>query len=257
MPRILTVCRRPPQAARLSHREDTAKEKNVTGDPFAAAAASAARKATSPFGGTGVATSTEAGDNSKDENKIDGGAGGATAAAVAKRKGEAAAAAAEGAAETKKAKTSRTPAPSPPGNKKLREDEKNRTAHPVPFWNRTNWISGRKDGTGSRGGNDPAGAAKESAAASFGDAGKRAVGEVSGTGTALAGSAGSSAAGKPPPAGESSKRARQGEGGAAAAGLEGVDGAAGGGAAKNPIRFQFRAGYTNAVRRPVRMRDLL
>lgn len=246
------MCRRPPQASRLSHREDSAKEKNVAGDPFAAAA-SAARKATSLFGG----------DKSKDENTSDGGAGGATAAAAAKRKGEAAVATAavSAAAETKKAKTSRTLAPSPPGNKKLREDEKNRTAHPVPFWNRTNWISGRKDGTGARGGggggNDPAGVAKEGAAASSGDAGKRAVGEVSGTGTAMVGSGGSSAAGKPPAAAESSKRARQEEVGAAAAGVEGVDGVAGGGVAKAPIRYQFRAGYTNAVRRPVRMRDLL
>jgi hypothetical protein len=32
---------------------------------------------------------------------------------------------------------------------------------------------------------------------------------------------------------------------------------AGGGRAALPVRYQFHEGYTNAVRRPVRMQDLL
>lgn len=242
----------PPQASRLSHRDDAAVGEK--------AAASLFRKKSAETAAGAVDSKKKSGNKEDTVDTTEG----AAAAAAAKRKGEAA-----GAAETKKTKTNRTPAPSPPGNKKFRDDEKNRTAHPVPFWNRTNWISGRKDGTGSRGGgggNDalstkgtPASrhVDHDSTAANASDSckpsSKRAAGQVSGAGGAQNGgrtaSNSSAAAGSASEAAETSKRARQEGRGATNGVAEGV--------AKVPIRYQFRAGYTNAVRRPVRMRDLL
>ncbi|CAM9528377.1 unnamed protein product, partial [Hapterophycus canaliculatus] len=241
------------EASKLAHREDAAKAgKNAAADPFTAAA-STARKAASPFvvGGDATAAAAQAGSapataaGSDRRNVVE---------TAAERKGEAAAAAA---AATKKA-NSKTPPSSPPANKKFRDIEKDRPVHPVPFWNRTNWISGRKDGTGSRSsggsnGNHKAATAagKESTRVDPLDGvkspAKRAVSEVAGTigGTGKGKSEsrlGAKAAAEP------SKRARQ-EGAGKAGADEGVG--------KARIRYQFRAGYTNAVRRPVRMRDLL
>lgn len=244
-----------PQASRLSHREDVAPGEKAPVSLFGNKSTEAAA----------AAAGTDFKKSSDKANTTDASEGAAAAAAAAKRKGEAAA---EAAAEAKKTKTSRAPAPSLTPNKKFRDEEKNRTAHPVPFWNRTNWISGRKDGTGSRGGGNDAVAAKRTPAlklvdnvstvADGSDSGKssskRAVGQVSGAGrteekgssTTAGGSAGTGSAVE---AAENFKRARQEERGATTGVAEGM--------ATVPIRYQFRAGYTNAVRRPVRMRDLL
>eukprot|EP00752_Nemacystus_decipiens_P016349 g14621.t1 len=253
------------EASRLSHREDV-----VAGGGEKAQVSLFGNK--SPEAAAAAAAVTD-GEKSSDKEDAIGNTEGAAAAAAAagssKRKGNAAAAAAEVEAETKKTKTNRTPAaPSPTANKKFRDEEKNRTAHPVPFWNRTNWISGRKDGTGSRGGGNDAVASKgtpasksvasDSTTANGSDSGmsssKRAVGQVSRAGGAGEGGrtttcSGSGAVGSAAEAAESSKRARQEGRGATTGVADGV--------VKAPIRYQFRAGYTNAVRRPVRMRDLL
>ncbi|CAM9383134.1 unnamed protein product [Pylaiella littoralis] len=273
------------EASQLSHHDSAATGKNAAADPFAAAALDAARKAASPFvgGGSGDAASVEASSAASNSQKIDDKrddtienngesdqAGGA-AAVASKRKGRVA-------AETEQTKTKKTPAPSPPANKKFRENEKNRPVHPVPFWNRTNWIPGRKDGTGSRGGgssgsggNDTAAtknhraseAAKDSTATDGIDGGrssKRAACQVSGSSGTKEGSDSSSSSSlvatkNAVAAAGSSKRSRQEGERPAAAGS--ADGLVGGEVVKVPIRYQFRAGYTNAVRRPVRMRDLL
>ncbi|CAM9383357.1 unnamed protein product [Pylaiella littoralis] len=169
-------------------------------------------------------------------------------------------------------------APSPPANKKFCENEKNRPVHPVLFWNRTNWISGRKDGTGSRGGGGGGGggsggddtaaikdhraseAAKDSTTTDGIDGDrspKRAVCQVSGSSGTTEGSDSSTstsslaATENAAAAAGSSKRARQEWERPAAAGA--ADGLVGGEVVKVPIRYQFRAGYTNAVRRPVRV----
>lgn len=267
-----------PQASKLSHQDDTAPGKNAAAEPFATAASEAARKAiSSVFGGGGDAMPTravtaansrqESKDNKEDMvgNNGESSEAQGTAAVAAKRKGR------ETAAGAEKTMTNKAPAaPSPPANKKFREDEKNRPVHPVPFWNRTNWISGRKDGTGSRGsksgggGNDTASSAKDRCASECAkdstatdgiDGGRSSESavrwgtqEVSGSSSSSSSAVGQNATA----AAGSSKRARQEGGGPVAAGANGLVGGV-----KVPIRYQFRAGYTNAVRRPVRMKDLL
>ncbi|CAN0321651.1 unnamed protein product [Ectocarpus sp. 12 AP-2014] len=243
------------EAAKLSHREDAAFAKNAASDPFAAASSAtrgtghpSTTKAEKPSGAQAASGQST---SEADEN------GGVAAAAAAKRKG---ASTAVGSAGMKKTKTNKTPPSSPPAATKFRDSEKDRPAHPVPFWNRTNWISGRKDGTGSRrGAGDDAAAAKQSAAI---DAthdtkspSKSPVNKLRETPAVEAGSSSCSATdGYQATAAERSKRVRH-EGVARRGTVE--DEGAGSGKGKIPIRYQFRAGYTNAVRRPVRMRDLL
>ncbi|CAN0235119.1 unnamed protein product [Ectocarpus fasciculatus] len=244
------------EAAKLSHREDVAFAKSAASDPFAAAS-SATRGTGHPFA-TGAEKSSDApaAAAGKVMSEADE-AGRAAAAAAAKRKG---ASTAVGSVGMKKTKTNKTPPPSPPATSKFRDSEKDRPAHPVPFWNRTNWISGRKDGTGSRrGAGDDAAAAKQSAAI---DAthdskspSKAPVSKLCEKRGVQAGSSSCSATdGLQATAAGCSKPVRH-EGVARRGTAE--DEGAGSGKRKIPIRYQFRAGYTNAVRRPVRMRDLL
>lgn len=133
---------------------------------------------------------------------------------------EAAAAAAAEKQQTKKATTTTG------GGDRDHPDRGKRPAYVVPFWNRTNRIPGRKDGTDSRNG---------SRGDSSNKSPKRAIASAEvdrGCRGAKDGSEG----------GSDGKRLRREDGAMASSSF---------------VRYQFRAGYTNAVRRPVRMRDLL
>lgn len=113
--------------------------------------------------------------------------------------------------------------------------EDGRPAHVMPFWNRTNWIAGRKDGTGSHGAAaDKRGGSSAAAAAAEGKSKIGGGGREGGLGNGVS-------------KGTDSKRARDGAKGDEDSSRQ--DG--------RVLRYQFRAGYTNAVRRPVRMRDLM
>ncbi|CBJ48332.1 similar to CTF18, chromosome transmission fidelity factor 18 homolog isoform 3 [Ectocarpus siliculosus] len=243
------------EAAKLSHREDAAFAKNAASDPFAAAS-SATRGTGHPFTTNAEKSSGAPASSGKSTSEADED-GRAAATAAAKRKW---ASTAVGSAGMKKTKTNKTPPPSPPATNKFRDSEKDRPAHPVPFWNRTNWISGRKDGTGSRrGAGDDASAAKQSAAIdathNTKSPSKSPVNKLCETRAVQAGSSSCSATdGHQATAAERSKRVLH-EGVARRGTVE--DEGVGSGKGKIPIRYQFRAGYTNAVRRPVRMRDLL
>lgn len=108
--------------------------------------------------------------------------------------------------------------------------EDGRPAYAVPFWNRTNRIAGRKDGTGASG---AAQGGKEGAASKAANGVARGVNSSNGD------------------KGTVSKRPRDGEQGGGGGGNE---------CSKQDcrvLRYQFRSGYTNAVRRPVRMKDLM
>lgn len=120
-----------------------------------------------------------------------------------------------------------------------KEELPDRPAHVVPFWNRTNWIAGREDGTGVRG----AGRTKDATATAKGSGAPSKGGD---TGSAQGTAGGGNGSGGRADA----KRPRE-ERGCGDGGRGGVE------AKKLSVRYQFRAGYTNAVRRPVRMRDLM
>lgn len=218
-----------PAGPQASFSSSAAAAARVAGQPTLFGSKAGLQKSSGRAGTTGTSASRKGGSN----NTL-----GREAPEISQREG--------GEGEAKKEKGSGTP-------QDENAESDRRPAHVIPFWSRTNWISGRKEDAGSSQDHKSSSNGSGDKGAVNGKDGnsrdtkslspsKRTAAEI-GRGGEGGRRLGDSSAGPVP-----KKRTRRQEEESAAAAAA---------ANKLSVRFQFKAGYTNAVRRPVRMRDLL